>query len=76
MYQRFNFQFFKKIKKEKKTEVTLSLILQFNLRLGDYSIWSASTSRTMIKILGLEHLTASKQTEVLGELLDESERRT
>ena len=45
---------FWKIKKEKKTEVTLSLILQFNLRLGGYSIWSASTSRTiyMIKISG------------------------
>ena len=28
----------------KKTEVTLSLILRFNLRLGGYSIWSASTS--------------------------------
>ena len=31
----------------KKTEVTLSLILRFNLRLGGYSIWSASTSRTI-----------------------------
>ena len=30
-----------------KTEVTLSLILRFNLRLGGYSIWSASTSRTI-----------------------------
>jgi hypothetical protein len=28
-----------------KTEVTLGLILRFNLRLGGYSIWSASTSR-------------------------------
>ena len=33
--------------KGKKTEVTLSLILRFNLRLGGYSIWSASTSRTI-----------------------------
>ena len=33
--------------KKKKTEVTLSLILRFNLRLGGYSIWSASTSRTI-----------------------------
>ena len=41
------FQFFWKIKKKKKTEVTLSLILRFNLRLEDYSIWSASTSRTI-----------------------------
>ena len=45
-HQRFIFQFFWKIKK-KKTEVTLSLILRFNLRLGGYSIWSASTSRTI-----------------------------
>ena len=34
-------------KEGKKTEVTLSLILRFNLRLGGYSIWSASTSRTI-----------------------------
>ena len=27
--------------------MTLSLILRFNLRLGGYSIWSASTSRTI-----------------------------
>ena len=27
--------------------MTLRLILQFNLRLGNYSIWSASTSRTI-----------------------------
>ena len=33
--------------KKKKTEVTLSLILRFNLRLGGYFIWSASTSRTI-----------------------------
>ena len=33
--------------KEEKTEVTLSLILRFNLRLGGYSIWRASTSRTI-----------------------------
>ena len=33
--------------KEEKTEVTLSLILWFNLRLEGYSIWSASTSRTI-----------------------------
>ena len=34
-------------KEGKKTEVTLSLILRFNLRLGGYSIWSASTSHTI-----------------------------
>ena len=62
MYLRFIFQFFWKIRK-KKTKVTLSPILRFNLRLGGYSIWSASTS-------GLEHLTASKQSEVFGGLLD------
>ena len=45
-HQRFIFQFFWKIKK-KKTEVTLSLILRFNLRLGGYSIWSASTLHTI-----------------------------
>ena len=47
MHQRFIFQFFWKIKKKKKTEVTLSLILRFNLRLEGYSIWSASTSYTI-----------------------------
>ena len=34
-------------KEEEKTEVTLSLILRFNIRLGGYSIWSASSSRTI-----------------------------
>jgi hypothetical protein len=32
---------------KKKTEVTLSLILRFNLRLRGYSIWSVSTSHTI-----------------------------
>ena len=41
------FSIFLENKKGKKTEVTLSLILRFNLRLGGYSIWSASTSRTI-----------------------------
>ena len=41
------FSIFLENKEEKKTEVTLSLILRFNLRLGCYSIWSASTSRTI-----------------------------
>jgi hypothetical protein len=52
-----------KIRKTQKTEMTLSLILQFNLRLGSYSIWSASTSRTTYegKDPGLEHLIASMQ---------------
>ena len=60
----------------KKTEVTLSLILRFNLRLGGYSIWSASTSRTIYdKDFGVEYLTASKQPEVLGGLLDVPEGR-
>ena len=41
------FSNFLEYKEGKKTEVTLSLILRFNLRLGGYSIWSASTSRTI-----------------------------
>ena len=60
----------------KKTEVTLNLIMRFNLRLGGYSIWSASTSRTIYdQDLGLEHLTASEQPRVLGGLLDALEGR-
>ena len=69
------FSTFLKNKEGKKTEVTLSLILQFNLRLGGYSIWSASICAPyMIKISGLEHLIASEQLEVLGRLLDERPR--
>ena len=41
------FKFLKIQARRLKTEVTLSLILRFNLRLGGYSIWSASTSRTI-----------------------------
>ena len=42
------FSKFWKIKTRRlKTNLTLSLILWFNLRLGGYSIWSASSSRTM-----------------------------
>jgi len=41
------FSNFMENKEGKKTEVTLSLILRFNLRLGGYSIWSASPSRTI-----------------------------
>ena len=56
--------------------MTLSLILRFDLRLGGYSIWSARLRAPyMIKILGLEHLTASEQPQVLGGLLDASEGR-
>ena len=40
-----NSEFFSKT--NPKTKMTLSLILQFNLRLGGYSIWSVSTSRTI-----------------------------
>ena len=45
--------------------MTLSLILRFNLRLGGYSIWSASTSHTISEeeIRGQEHLIASMQPE-------------
>ena len=61
----------------KEIEMTLRLILRFNLRIRGYSIWSANTSRTiyMIKISGSEHLTASEQPEVLGGLLNVSEGR-
>ena len=41
------FSNFMENKEGKKIEVTLSLILRFNLRLGGYSIWSASPSRTI-----------------------------
>ena len=41
------FSIFLENKEWKKTEVTLRLILRFNLRLGGYSIWSASPSRTI-----------------------------
>ena len=41
------FSNFLEYKEGKKTEVTLSLILRFNLRLGGYSIWSVSTSHTI-----------------------------
>ena len=54
-----------------KTDLTLSLILRFNLRLGGYSIWRRVLHAPyMIKVSGLEHLTASEQLQVLGELLD------
>ena len=56
--------------------MTLSLILRFNLRLGA-TPYGARVLRTpyMIRILGLEHLTASEQPEVLEGLLDVSEGR-
>jgi hypothetical protein len=43
--------------------VTLSLIVRFNLRLGGYSIWSATFHRTPYQRsnLGHEHLIASMQ---------------
>jgi hypothetical protein len=49
-----------------KTKSTLSLILQVNLKLGDYPIWSASSIAPQIKehltnYLRHEHLTASMQ---------------
>ena len=37
--------FTQKTERTLKTGMTLSLILRLNLRLGGYSIWSASTSR-------------------------------
>ena len=44
-----------------KTELILSLIHQIKLRLGGYSIWSVSTSRTILTDSGLEHLIATMQ---------------
>ena len=41
------FSIFLENKEGKKTEVTLSLIRRFNLKLGGYSIWSVSTLRTI-----------------------------
>ena len=41
------FKFLKIQARRLKIEVTLSLILRFNLRLGGYTIWSASTSCTI-----------------------------
>ena len=42
------FSNFWKIKTRRlKTDLTLGLILRFNLRLGGYSIWSASSSRNI-----------------------------
>jgi cytoskeletal protein RodZ len=48
-----------------KIELTLSLILLVNLRLGGYSIWSASLIAPHIKedyYSGHKHLTASMQS--------------
>jgi hypothetical protein len=49
-----------------KANLTLGLILRFNLRLGGYSIWSASLIAPHIKedmttTWGHEHLTTSEQ---------------
>jgi hypothetical protein len=52
-------------KRRFKTNLTLILILQFNLRLGGYSIWSAISSHPIQKktqnYSGHEHLIASRQ---------------
>jgi hypothetical protein len=55
-----------------KTKSTLSLILQVNLKLGDYPIWSASSIAPQIKehltnYLRHEHLTASMQPRKYSE---------
>jgi hypothetical protein len=55
-----------------KTKLTLSLILRVNLRLGGYSIWSASSITPHIKedldnYLGHEHLIASMQLRKYSE---------
>jgi hypothetical protein len=54
-----------------KIKLTLSLILRVNLRLGGYSIWSASLIAPHIKktgqLLRHEHLTASMQPSKYSE---------
>ena len=51
--------------------MTLSLILRFNLRLGATPYGARVLYAPYItKNSGLEHLTDSKQPEVLGRLLD------
>jgi hypothetical protein len=64
------FEFIWKIKTRRfKTNLTLSLILRFNLRLRGYSIWSASFIAPHIKedYLGHEHLTVSRQPRKYSE---------
>ena len=53
--------FKRKIREPRKTELILSPIHQIKLRLGGYSIWSMSTSRTIHTDSGLEHLIVSMQ---------------
>jgi hypothetical protein len=49
-HQLFIFRMYSKDKKRRfKTNLTLSLILRFNLRLGGYSIWSTIFHRTPYK---------------------------
>jgi hypothetical protein len=54
-----------------RIKLSLSLILRVNLRLGGYSIWSASLIAPYIKkngqLLGHEHLTASTQPSKYSE---------
>jgi hypothetical protein len=60
----FIFRIYSKSKQGRfKTNVTLSLILRFNLRLGGYSIWSAIFHRTPYQRSNSEHeyLIASMQ---------------
>jgi hypothetical protein len=64
------FEFILKIKTGRfKTNLTLRLILRFNLRLRGYSIWSASfiAPDTKEDYLGHEHLTASRQPRKYSE---------
>jgi hypothetical protein len=60
-----------------KIKLTLSLILRVNLRLGGYSIWSASFIATPYKrrlhnYSGHEHLTASMQPRKYSEVRENS----
>jgi hypothetical protein len=64
------FEFIWKIKTRRfKTNLTLSLILQFNLRLEGYSIWSANFIALHIKedYSGHEHLTTLRHPSKYSE---------
>jgi hypothetical protein len=75
-FQKDDLNFKWKFEKFQKTELTLRLICQFTLRLGGYSIWSASTSRTIYikKNSGLEHFIVLTQPRKYSE--DYSKRPT
>jgi hypothetical protein len=76
-HQLFIFRMYLKDKKRRfKTNLTLNLILRFNLRLGGYSIWSAIFHRTPYKrrleaIRGIAPHSLDATKEVLEEDLQD-----